>query len=120
MPKINKQNRNNMWNSILSGLRIIFTPIVLIMAIIGILVCILEDLISYIFKLIWNKKKQKSYKTSIVNKIKLPTLQADRGLIATIRNVREIFTTSSGEFTKKRLTLMKSDVENTEYYNDPY
>lgn len=43
-----------MWNFILSGLRMfVFAPIAFVMAIIGILICIIEDLISTLLKLLW-------------------------------------------------------------------
>jgi len=77
-----------MWNFILSGLKIILTLFVLIIAIIGILVCILEDLISYVFKLNWNKNKHKSYKTNIVKTSKLLPPKADRPLIVQVNNDR--------------------------------
>lgn len=51
---------NNMWRLILSGLRIfIFAPIVFIMAVVGILICITEDLILVVLKLLLEKVKGK-------------------------------------------------------------
>jgi hypothetical protein len=45
-----------MWKFGLSCLRMfVFTPVIFVMAVSGILVCILQDLISFLFKLIWRK-----------------------------------------------------------------
>jgi len=106
-----------MGNYILSGLRFFFTPILILMAIIGILVCILEDLISFMFKLVWNKMRHKLFNADINKTNKLPTPQVE-GINYSRRYVSEFFAASSEEFTQKKLTFMKSDVENTEYYND--
>jgi len=55
------KGKNDMWNYILSGLRMfVFTPFMFIMAIIGILVCIIQDLSISLFKLIWTLVKHKS------------------------------------------------------------
>jgi len=53
-----------MWNYILSGLRMfVFTPLMLVMAIIGILICIIQDLISFLSKQIWNQVAPKCKKS---------------------------------------------------------
>jgi len=46
-----------MWNSILSGLSMfILASVMFILAIVGIMICIIRDLISSFFKLIWSHK----------------------------------------------------------------
>jgi len=55
------QGKNDIWNYILSGFRMfVFTPFMLIMAIIGIFVCIIQDLLLFIFKQVWTLVKHKS------------------------------------------------------------
>jgi len=52
-----------MLNSILSGLRMfVFTPVMLLLAILGIVVCIFQDLLLYVLKLIWSLVRSKSKK----------------------------------------------------------
>ncbi|ADQ79239.1 hypothetical protein Palpr_1091 [Paludibacter propionicigenes WB4] len=51
-----------MFNFILSGLRMfVFTPVMFVLAVLGILICIFQDVVLFIAKTIWNliKAKQK-------------------------------------------------------------
>ena len=55
------KGKNDMWNYILSGLRMfVFTPVLFVMAIVTILLCIIQDMILFLFRLIWNQLKRKS------------------------------------------------------------
>jgi hypothetical protein len=73
-----------MWIIILSGLRMfIFTPFILIMAIIGILVYIIQDLILEVFNLIWNQVNLKFLKVKLVSIFKIASWK----IIMVLKNI---------------------------------
>jgi len=73
-----------MWIIILSGLRMfIFTPFILIMAITGILVYIIQDLILEVFNLIWNQVNLKFLKVKLVSIFKIASWK----IIMVLKNI---------------------------------
>ena len=73
-----------MWIIILSGLRMfIFTPFILIMAITGILVYIIQDLILEVFNLIWNQVKPGFLKVKLVSTFKIASWK----IIMVLKNI---------------------------------
>jgi len=73
-----------MWKIILSGLRIfIFMPFILIMAITGILVYIIQDLILEVFNLIWNQVNLKFLKVKLVSIFKIASWK----IIMVLKNI---------------------------------
>ena len=81
---ITAKTRGYMWIIILSGLRMfIFTPFILIMAITGILVYIIQDLILEVFNLIWNQVNLKFLKVKLVSIFKIASWK----IIMVLKNI---------------------------------
>ena len=81
---ITAKTRRYMWKIILSGLRIfIFMPFILIMAITGILVYIIQDLILEVFNLIWNQVNPKFLKVKLVSTFKIASWK----IIMVLKNI---------------------------------